>query len=130
MPPRPLRMDIKSVKRRAWYRKNSAGVLARNKKWALANPEKTALGHRRKQLRRLYGLTLEEVASRLAAQGGACAICSGALTFLSPQMHVDHCHTTNVFRGVLCHKCNVSLAPLENMEFRKSAEAYLLRSAA
>lgn len=58
-----------------------------------------------------YGITLEEYAALLAAQGGACAICKGTRTY---NLDVDHDHAQeragaplrSTIRGLLCKQCN------------------------
>ena len=57
-----------------------------------------------------YGLTLDQLDAMAHAQDGRCAICEE-----TPQRRlvVDHCHTSGRVRGLLCHRCNVQLAPLE-----------------
>jgi len=39
--------------------------------------------------------------------------------------HVDHCHRTGKFRGILCQRCNVRLAALEDKPFVEAATRYL-----
>ena len=29
-------------------------------------------------------------------------------------LHIDHCHTTGVVRGILCSKCNIALGLLKD----------------
>ena len=41
-------------------------------------------------------------------QYGLCAICMNNLPGVS-SAHLDHCHTTGKYRGLLCHACNVGL---------------------
>lgn len=55
-------------------------------------------------LKRRYGITSEEVAAMVEAQGGSCAICR-----VRPAEHVDHDHETGDVRGILCFTCNVGL---------------------
>jgi hypothetical protein len=59
---------------------------------------------RDKHLKQRYGLTSEDVAAMVAAQGGVCAICE-----VRPAEHVDHDHDTGAVRGILCFTCNVGL---------------------
>ena len=75
----------------------------------------------RKRTLRKYGLTLEQYDEKLKAQKGSCAICK--IPIKKPD--VDHDHKTGKTRGLLCQRCNLWLAPIENERFHKAAEAYL-----
>lgn len=55
------------------------------------------------------------------SQGGKCAICS---TDIDHSAHVDHCHTTNKIRSLLCGHCNKGLG-----HFKDSSEVLALASA-
>lgn len=69
----------------------------RLRRWRRSNPEKK----RAQKLRQEYGLTPEQLAAMLRAQGNACAICRAA----APEC-IDHCHASGRVRGVLCRLCN------------------------
>ncbi len=53
-------------------------------------------------------ITLAQFYSMVNNQGSCCAICYKYLLTVSEQC-VDHCHNTNIVRGILCKKCNVML---------------------
>jgi hypothetical protein len=73
-----------------------------------------------------YGITLEEYRKLHEAQDGRCAICNIAEIELSKRMHIDHCHTTGVVRGLLCHHCNTGIGLFkENIEIMRKAMEYL-----
>lgn len=42
-------------------------------------------------------------------QVGRCAICEEILPIDTKHIHVDHCHKTNITRGLLCAGCNKGL---------------------
>lgn len=54
-----------------------------------------------------YGLTPSEYEELLELQGGKCAICRGRP--VSKRLAVDHDHTTEAVRGLLCSRCNHDL---------------------
>ena len=61
-------------------------------------------------LRRHYGITLEDYDSMYETQNGQCAICGTT----EPggrwnRFAVDHDHETGVVRGLLCNNCNTAL---------------------
>lgn len=66
---------------------------------------------RNKMLRSKYGINIEQYDAILESQGGGCAICSRKPGKIA--LHVDHCHSTGVVRGVLCHQCNWYLGTIE-----------------
>lgn len=58
------------------------------------------------RLKELYGITHEQRTIMERLQGGCCAICERPPNGRWRQLHVDHCHTTGVVRGLLCYRCN------------------------
>jgi hypothetical protein len=64
-------------------------------------------------LKKAYGISIDDYRSMLAEQGGVCAICKQPETRVVrrvvSRLHVDHCHTTHKVRGLLCHRCNTAL---------------------
>jgi hypothetical protein len=74
----------------------------------------------------LYGMTAEDYAGLLEAQGNACAICGGEWTNGRP--HVDHDHKTGKVRGLLCGPCNTGIGHLKDDPARLAAAiTYLTR---
>jgi len=68
--------------------------------------------YREQHLQRSYGIGRDEYSNLLEEQNNQCAICKS----LDPKgkhnnnyFPVDHCHSTNKVRGLLCHNCNTSL---------------------
>ena len=75
--------------------------------------------------KRKYGLTTNTIDQMFAAQGQKCAICKSTESKSKHSWHTDHDHKTDKVRGILCQPCNMSLAKLENLEWKKLAEEYL-----
>ena len=86
---------------------------------------------------RFYGMTDEDFANALAAQGDACAIC-GTTEPGGTGWAVDHDHDCcsnpnrktcgNCIRGILCPKCNLGLGHFnDDPERLLSAIEYLAR---
>lgn len=73
-----------------------------------------------------YGISLEEFESIVEEQGGGCAICSKTAEEQGKRLAIDHCHTTNKVRGVLCSNCNFGIGSLkDNLELLAKAYIYL-----
>jgi hypothetical protein len=104
------RRRLGAARQRTYLIKNRDKQCAATRKWRAESPDKNALSSRKAKLKQNYGISLDQFADMLAAQDHACAICGTkepkgrGCTF-----HVDHCHTTGVVRGLLCHHCNVGL---------------------
>jgi hypothetical protein len=74
-------------------------------------------------LKRAYGITAEQYAAMLAAQGGLCGICKKA-----DGLCVDHCHDTQAVGELLCRKCNLGLGYFnDDPDLLRAAIAYLER---
>lgn len=56
-----------------------------------------------------YGMDDAAFDALLNQQGGGCGLCGAPL--MTPC--VDHCHVTNIVRGLLCHRCNLTLGHVE-----------------
>jgi len=86
------------------------------------------LYYRRKQLKRLYGISHEDYMSMHRDQDGKCAICRQLARKTKRRngtLCVDHDHVSNKVRGLLCHACNVLLHAIERPGFLKAALGYL-----
>lgn len=126
--------------KKAWYQRNREHAIAKAKRWQqenperhnatqrayrAANPDRLREGH----LRRKFGITIEDYAAMLEAQGGGCAIC-GRPEPEGGSLHVDHDHVTGRVRGLLCFRCNGALGNLdEDVDRLADAMAYLDRAA-
>lgn len=60
-------------------------------------------------LKKRFGLTLEQWDEMNLLQGGMCAICDG-----ESELCVDHNHRTGQIRGLLCKSCNLSLGLIKD----------------
>jgi hypothetical protein len=85
---------------------------------------------RASQLRRLYGITVEDYQRLFAKQKGCCAICGSKEPRRTGRKHlcVDHCHETGKVRGLLCDPCNNGFGRFgDDPQLLKRAVAYLER---
>lgn len=83
-------------------------------------------------LKHQYGITLEEYNKMLEKQQGVCAICGKAEKITDKRtgnvkrLAVDHCHKTNVIRGLLCLFCNTAIGKFkDNPELIEKAASYV-----
>lgn len=73
-----------------------------------------------------YGITLEQYEEMYNEQQGKCACCDRHESEFKRGLHVDHCHTTDQVRGLLCTKCNPGIGYFDdNVESLEMAIAYL-----
>jgi hypothetical protein len=86
------------------------------------NPERL----RTQRLKR-YGITLAQYDKMLTEQGFACAICGDGLE--EWRAFVDHCHTTNKVRGILCPTCNTGISYFKDSPERLFSAATFLTPA-
>ncbi|MFD7336646.1 endonuclease VII domain-containing protein [Streptomyces violascens] len=76
------------------------------------------------RVQQTYGLGPGEYDALFAAQGGRCAICAGTR---KQRLSVDHCHRSQLVRGLLCRMCNGRLltAARDRPETLRAAASYL-----
>ena len=75
-------------------------------------------------LNRKWGITPEQFDSLLKAQGYKCGICGRVE---EKYWKVDHNHTTDDIRGLLCHRCNTGIGLLgDDVRRLLSACQYLI----
>jgi hypothetical protein len=69
-----------------------------------------------------YGITKEQYNKLLDIQDNKCAICGIDLNKINTNnVHIDHCHTTNIVRGILCGWCNKGLGYFKDNKTNLSA---------
>jgi hypothetical protein len=90
-------------------------------------------GMTNKRLKKEYGLTNEDVLIMYEKQEHKCAICGTEGFSLNKayqlKLVVDHCHTTGVVRGMLCHNCNRALGLMQDdVNILQNAINYLTMS--
>lgn len=83
--------------------------------------------NRKRYLKMHYGLTPKEVDMMLEKVEYKCEICKKSFKD-NGKYNIDHCHSTNKVRGILCTKCNTGLGQFEdNTENMYKAIEYLLK---
>lgn len=92
-----------AASRKIWRKAHLEHDKAMNKAWHKKNKVQQAARHRRRCLKRNYGLSTEDFEQIRVNQQDRCAICH---TKFSKTPNVDHCHSTGTVRGLLCQKCN------------------------
>lgn len=86
--------------------------------------------NRDRHLRKIYNISLDEYNKLSDEQGGICAVCGGVETYRTRgrinALSVDHSHTSNKNRGLLCGQCNTGLGNFrDNPELLSAAADYL-----
>ena len=97
--------------------------------WAANNCQRIKAKSKVVNLKRKYGLTLDDYHRLVDDQSGRCAICGSPPRCKSrndKELHVDHDHTTKKRRGLLCMQCNLGLGYFfDNAESLKNAALYI-----
>lgn len=101
------------------------------RKWADARQRNPDVEYNR-NLKRNYGISLEDYLEKFQNQKGVCAICKqpeimvNGHTKIVRRLAVDHCHTTNKIRDLLCTKCNTVLGSVgDSIELLQNHIEYL-----
>lgn len=101
-----------NVRRQELRRSDPEKYRAKDREWARKSGS---------HIRKRYGLNLDEYNAMVISQGGRCAICDKA----PKRLVVDHCHRTNVVRGLLCDRCNHRLHVVDEPGLLEAMLAYV-----
>lgn len=94
-----------------WRKKHRDKVYAWDKAWRQKNPDRVKQYYRSVDLKRHFGITVQEYDLLLEKQQGRCLIC---LSIDDKKLAVDHDHKTGRIRGLLCQRCNTTLGRVED----------------
>ena len=98
--------DKARISRDRYLKKNRGVIAQRTREWRENNPQKLKELRPHWHRKTLYGITREEYEKKMIDQDGKCAICSHLPKKDQKKLCVDHCHSTGLFRGLLCQSCN------------------------
>lgn len=115
--------------------KNKNGKQSRCKKCIIEQNWKTELRRSARNTRtiiRYHSISFDEYQEMFKRQNNLCKICKQPETRRSRtpgeicRLVVDHCHSTQRIRGLLCHACNLMIGySRDSIEVLQSAIAYL-----
>lgn len=92
------------------------------KQWRKDNPDKV----KNSELRKRFGITLEDYTNMYNEQDGKCKICNIQGNIVGFSLCVDHNHDTGKVRGLLCNTCNLGIGNLkDSVDNLKRAIEYL-----
>ena len=117
---REINRDRIKKQRREYRRKNKKQCTERTRLWRKNNLEKfkryselyskrTRLARMNRRLQKKFGITIENYNVLLESQNQRCAICRRHKDEFKRALHVDHTHSNNQIRGLLCVNCNQML---------------------
>ena len=80
---------------------------------------------RKSDLKKRYGLSVEDFEDMLEKQGNKCGICDQVLEG-GRRTHIDHCHASGKIRKLLCPNCNTGIGKFkDDLGLLKKAIKYL-----
>lgn len=117
--------EYRKMWQRSYRLRNKEVISTKNNEYYIKHPE-----IKRKATLRKHKLTPEQYRKMVNSQNNVCSICGKAETLRRygsvQNLVVDHCHKTNMNRGLLCHKCNIGLGVFDdNIDVMASAISYL-----
>ena len=104
-----------------WVKNNLECTNKVKREWRINNPIKV----KNAELKLKYGIDFEQMRQMYISQNGCCAICHIRFAGRS-DVCVDHDHTTEKVRQLLCHSCNRMLGDCkENPQIMLSGVEYI-----
>ena len=120
----PQSKERKAAYKKEYREKNKEQIAAYKKEHYEKNKEQINARAKEYRLKSKYGITLTENNVLLQKQNNKCKICLVEFSNVTP--NVDHCHTTNKIRGLLCRACNTGLGQFkDNTKLLTKAINYL-----
>ncbi len=95
------------------YRGCDTRMMERNQKWCEQHKHTTYIA-RNIQKKALGDWTIEQYMEVHDRQEGCCAVCGRSEDELGRRLGLDHCHTTENARGLLCTSCNAGLGMFQD----------------
>lgn len=106
--PERRKQQLRKIQKR-YRERHPEKVKERAKRWYWRDPD----DRRERVFRWTYGMRFADYDALLQKQGGACAICGSAENKIKNKtarpLRLDHDHSGNFPRGILCHRCNLGL---------------------
>jgi len=120
----------RKVKYKAWYDANPEkvrNIIERDKPYRKTYYSENKERYKLKYIERNYSISSEDYLEIKEKQGNKCAICGlDERTVRNKELAVDHCHTSNKVRGLLCSQCNRALGLFQDStEILEKALNYL-----
>lgn len=123
--PEPERKARHLVSSRRYYYAHREEIFEKRKIWLNKNRNKHNDRTRNSDLKRLYGITIDDYYRILDEQSGLCAIC-GVKDNNGKRFVIDHDHVTGDVRGLLCGNCNRAIGLMrDSINIIESAARYL-----
>ena len=113
------------------YDRNREKELLRKKRDYAENRNNLQIKKKDYNLRRNFGIGLDDLKKMVEDQNYKCKICGKELKIIEGETnddaaHVDHDHATGKIRGILCHSCNLILGHAgDNPQILLNAAKYL-----
>ena len=106
----------------AYYAANRERIRSAQKEWRLSY---SGTRHRFGRLLNRVGISAMDWAVAWNEQNGKCAGCLAKMDG-GQNTHIDHCHASGKFRGLLCSSCNLALGKVfDSPETLRRLAAYL-----
>lgn len=82
--------------------------------------------YRERNIKKLYGITVDQFNAMLIRQEGKCAICGTTEPGGKGNFFVDHCHETGKIRELLCLHCNSAIGYFrDNISYMQKGIDYI-----
>lgn len=117
---KPCELDRKKI----YYRLHRDEIRRKQREYYYKKQPELAEAYRQRYVKSNYGITDTEYKEMFSAQGGRCAICGNES---HKTLAIDHNHSTNQIRGLLCINCNTALGKFKDSpEVLQNAYQYLI----